>query len=111
MWICLNNAFVSAVDDGNGDLKIRARNRSHLEMLFPGREIVTTKRTDYAYRVFVTKEEFVKVISDRIASIDYGNFKNSVKDRELHDLYADFWQLHYSYQQRQRAKLGSSSTR
>jgi hypothetical protein len=31
-------------------------------------------------------------------AIDYTNFKNSVQDDQLHDLYSDFWTLHYRYQ-------------
>ncbi len=31
--------------------------------------------------------------------IDYGNFKDSIADDDLHDLYADVWLLHSRYQQ------------
>lgn len=36
MWICLNDAFVSAVQDRNNPnrLCVRARKREHLERLF-----------------------------------------------------------------------------
>ena len=99
MWICFNNAFVSAVKCDDSDLlKIRARRKEHLETLFPDKEIMTTKHTDYKYRVFATKEEFAKIVSDSIMNTKYTNFKNSVNDHDLHDLYADFWHLHYRYQ-------------
>ena len=100
MWVCFNDAFVSAVADPKqpGMLKVRARKKRHLQTLFPKAKIVSTARTDYAHRVFVTKTEFAKLLAERVLAIDYDNFKNSVRDRKLHDLYADFWELHYGYQ-------------
>ena len=99
MWICLNDAFVSVVaSDKPNELKIRARKKEHLRKLFPLAEILTTDRTDYRFRVFVTKELFTKVLINRLEKIDYGNFKNSVKEDALHDLYLDFWMLHRAYQ-------------
>ena len=101
MWICLNDAFISAVesDDDPSILKVRARKKEHLKQLFPERTIYTTKHTDYAHRVFVGRKAFTKMLAQRVAEIDYGNFKDSVKDNDLHNLYADFWELHWKYQQ------------
>jgi hypothetical protein len=106
MWVCLNNAFVSAVEsEVNPDiLKVRARKREHLATLFPGKKIYSSKDTDYAFRVFVARKAFAKLVADKVREIDYTNFKDSVKDDELHDLYADFWTLHYKYQYRQMRK-------
>jgi hypothetical protein len=100
MWICLNDAFVSAVADHKNPrmLKVRARKRQHLEKLFPGVKIQGSARTDYGWRVLVTKQAFAALVSQRIHGIDYDNFKDSVVDDKLHDLYADMWQLHYDYQ-------------
>jgi hypothetical protein len=101
MWICFNNAFVSAVEsDMPTVLKVRARKREHLATLFPGKKIHTSKDTDYAYRVFVNRKAFAKLVAKRVMDIDYDNFKDSVEDDRLHDLYADFWQLHGKYQQK-----------
>lgn len=99
MWICLNDAFVSAVQSGRpGELKVRARRREHLETLFPGVPIVETRRADYRFRVFVDQEAFAQLVADKARSIDYTNFKSSVNDPALHNLYADFWILHADYQ-------------
>jgi len=100
MWVCLNNAFVSVVRDRNDprNLLVRARRREHLERLFPGREIVEIPDADYRYRLFVPQEDFTRVVVQRIAAIDYDNFKNSVDDPELHALYERFWELHREYQ-------------
>jgi hypothetical protein len=104
MWICFNDAFISAVESETDPniLKVRARKREHLETLFPGAKIHTTAKTDYAHRVFVGRKAFARLVVDRIMNIDYDNFKDSVEDNELHDLYADFWTLHYRYQHKQK---------
>jgi len=102
MWICFNDAFVSAVQDYNDPnrLCIRSRKREHLQRLFPHAEIIEVPNSDYACRIFVSKTEFAEVVTRRVEKIDYPNFKNSVRDRGLHDLYASFWHLHYRYQSR-----------
>lgn len=100
MWVCFNDAFISIVEDQRNPalFKVRARNKAHLETLFPGEAIIATKDSDYRHRVIVGRAKVAALLVDRIGKIDYGNFKNSVKDRDLHDLYASFWNLHYNYQ-------------
>lgn len=93
MWICLNDAFVSAVEhNDNPDLVVvRARNENHLKTLFPGEEIIVIDGSDYDSRVIITKEKLAEVISNRIHNIDYGNFKNSVFEDTLHSFYESVW--------------------
>lgn len=99
MWICFNDGFVSAVvSDNPEELKVRARRREHLETLFPTKTIHVDNMTDYKYRIFCSKEEWAEVVLDRINNMKYDNFKNSVVDDELHDLYENFWFLHRRYQ-------------
>ena len=104
MWICFNDAFISAVesDDDANVFKVRARKKQHLKTLFPGKKIYTTENTDYRHRVFVSRKAFARMVADRIEQVDYTNFKDSVEDKKLHDLYADFWELHWKYQQETR---------
>ena len=98
MWICFNDGFVSAVEDWNDKsmLRVRARKREHLEFL--NVEIQQDQGTDYKFRCFISKESFADIVKQRILNINYGNFKSSVKDYSLHNLYAEFWELHYDYQ-------------
>jgi hypothetical protein len=100
MWFCFNNGFVSAVEhrDDKNTLVVRARRREHLEDNFPNRKIVVGGSTDYKYRIFISKKDFAEIIKDRIMNIDYDNFKNSVEDDDLHELYNGFWLLHYRFQ-------------
>lgn len=101
MWLCFNNAFVSAVADRNdpGRLMVRARRREHLANLFGDEaDIVENAGSDYKYRVFVDRSVLADIINKTLMNLKYDNFKNSVEDDTLHDLYADFWQLHYEIQ-------------
>ena len=100
MWISLNDGFISAVQDSMAadGLVIRARRKDHLENIFPGLEIFTGIGTDYKYRVFIKKAEFAAILAQRAGEIDYTNFKNSVKNDDLHRLYARFWHLHSEFQ-------------
>jgi hypothetical protein len=102
MWVCFNDAFVSAVQDRDypDRVCVRARNRAHLVRLFPRSAILGTPDADYAYRVFVTKAEFADVLVNRVQTLDYPNFKNSVQDTALHSLYEGFWSAHRAYQER-----------
>ena len=101
MWLCFNKGFFSVVQstdpEQSGKLCVRARVRSHLEDAFPKHEIFDTPRRDYPCRVFISGEELSTFLLKQSASIDYDNFKNSVKDRALHDAYTDIWGVMYEY--------------
>lgn len=100
MWIAFNDSFVSAVEDRNDSarLLVRARNPDHLKRLFPNHEVIVTPSADYIARVSVQREEFTRVLVERVADIRYDNFKASVEDERLHRLYENVWCLHHRYQ-------------
>lgn len=100
MWLCFNDGFVSAVEDRTDfdTLVIRSRRKEILNDLFGEENVLENAGTDYKYRVYVNREEFADLVRERIMNIDYDNFKNSVRDHDLHDLYAGFWVDHYRYQ-------------
>src|SRR5689334_20118875 len=101
MGSCFNNIIVSAVADRHNPkrLLVRARRREHLENLF-GKDaaILVDAGTDYKYRMFVDRSALADLTNKTLMSISYDNFKNSVEDDALHDLYSDFWELHYDIQ-------------
>jgi len=102
MWICLNDGFYSIVQDHDNPnlVWVRSRHRDHLAKLFPYRiEIQEHEDRDYRYRTLVEKGDVADIISHRVNLINYGNFKASVKDKQLHDLYSDFWTMHRLYQE------------
>lgn len=100
MWICLNNAFVSAVEHNDDPLLlvVRARVDGHLETFFAGVVPVAELKVeihperDYLYRTIVRRHVFAAALAHHVVSgITYGNFKNSVKDDALHDAYSHVW--------------------
>ena len=96
MWIFTRYGFFSAVSarqrDGKYDqaidpdrIMVRARVRGHLEALkerFPvqlGRcDIHDFIGTDYAFRIFVDKGVWSRVLSQLAEETDYDNFKSEV---------------------------------
>lgn len=97
MWLFTKYGFFSVVCARQGDGKygrpvdtgrmmVRARAAEHLENLlkrFPDElgncEIVITKDTDYACRLFVDKAAWVTVAAALAEECDYDNFKSAVK--------------------------------
>lgn len=96
MWFCLNNAFLSVVEnkDNPEELMVRARKQRHLENVFPDKkdQIYSVPHSDYAVRIKISREEFANLIKEKILNINYTNFKDSVVDDGLHDFYLDVWQ-------------------
>lgn len=96
MWIFTKHGFFSAVCARQGDGKhgrpvdadrmmVRARIREHLEALkqqFPQHlgqsEIQESVGTDYAFRLFVPKSDWVLIMGQLADEIDYDNFKSEV---------------------------------
>lgn len=99
MWVCFNDGFVSIVEDRErpGNLLVRARRRVHLTRFAP-RKITRSADRDYMWRASLPADWVAKVIAENVAAIDYGNFKSSVRDRELHDMYALWWGDHVKLQ-------------
>jgi hypothetical protein len=101
MWICLTDGFFSIVRDTTtpDGLLVRARNPEHLRRAFPSHDMERTPSADYGWRVRTSRDEVSDLLTDRIATLDYPNFKASVTEDRLHDLYGAFWRLHWRYQQ------------
>lgn len=100
MWICFNDAFLSIVakDCPPDHLLVRARRKGDIERVFPGAKVKESGATDYRYRAVVPRAAVAKVAAERIMSIDYGNFKNSVEDDDLHAAYSRIWGVMYGVQ-------------
>jgi hypothetical protein len=116
MWILTKYGFFSAVcarqgTDRNDEavdrdrIMVRARLRGHLEALkerFPDLlgdcEILESVGTDYAFRLFVHKPAWVKVVAMLVEETDYDNFKSQVArhrgragtayERSLHEVWS-----------------------
>ena len=97
MWVCLNNSFLSIVEPtgtakgASPELMVRARRAGDIERVFPGAVVTTIDNRDYMFRATIPRDLVARALYDLVMDIDYGNFKNSVRDRKLHDAYADTW--------------------
>ena len=101
MWLCLNDGFLSIVHNEKkpGTLLVRARSRKHLQA-FCGKQwkITVTPNRDYRFRAVLPAGIVSQIVAQRVLEIDYGNFKDSVEDDRLHDMYALWWGDHHKYQ-------------
>ena len=100
MWLCLNNAFYSVVKDNQTDnyLLLRARRDSDIlyaaSLLEDGDDrIIHTPYSDYQFRIRITKAELKLFLEIQVDGIDYTNFKNSVVDKPLCNMYNRVWGL------------------
>jgi hypothetical protein len=95
MWICLNDAFLSIVhkDCKPNELLVRARREGDIERVF-GNHVIIVRSTDsdYLYRAVIETAEVAEAIDREVCSINYGNFKDSVRDPELHSAYLNIWE-------------------
>lgn len=99
MWICQNNAFLSVVEPSSRDPKaaggdfllVRARVRGHIEAVFPEFKGIEVPGRDYQFRAYIPREAVAKQMFASVMAIKYGNFKDSVRNDELHHAYAKVW--------------------
>lgn len=96
MWIFTKHGFYSVVCARRGDgnhsqpvdpdrIMVRARVRGHLESLkarfadlLADSEIMEFPGTDYAFRIFVSKPAWSRVVVGLTEEMDYDNFKSKV---------------------------------
>lgn len=107
MWICLNDSFLSIVEDSSSEsvpanLLVRSRVPGHLEALFPEADIRADEGSDYRFRASVNRHLVANTLLNRVLAIDYTNFKDSVRSRPLHDAYMGFWTIMHRLQERMR---------
>ena len=94
MWVCLNTGFVSIVEHPmHSDLvMVRGRRKEDVAALVKDEYFIEqTDARDYRFRAIAPKAKVARMVSDAVESIDYGNFKDSVEDDNLHKFYAEVW--------------------
>ena len=93
MWIQLNNAFLSIVENRkkNTELLVRARVKGDIERVFPEADVFEDNNADYKYRAFISKAEVAERMMLKVTEINYDNFKNSVKEIERKKVYGNIW--------------------
>ena len=100
MWLFTNKGFISVVADrGNpetGDLLVRSRDRNHLAELFPDAEIFSKTPSDYKWRAWVSRKDVAALVLKTVDTLNYTNFKNSIKDDKYHDACLYIWEVMFS---------------
>jgi hypothetical protein len=93
MWVCLNKAFFSIVhkECKPDELLVRARRPGDIESVFPDAVVIKSPDTDYLFRAVLPRTRVAEAIASEVTAIDYGNFKDSVRNRPLHDAYSAVW--------------------
>lgn len=118
MWMVTKDGFYSVVQDrGDPDrLVVRGRWKKHLKVLkdlLPGSRILVTPEADYPYRMFVSREDWEKVLKVvAVDGIDYPNFKNEAHSRHgfegwasiLNEIWSLVWRAGRDARPRGRAK-------
>ncbi|QYH41020.1 hypothetical protein GYM62_20275 [Algoriphagus sp. NBT04N3] len=106
MWIASKNGFLSVVQhrEKPDQVLVRARVRKDLETIFPDESIIETPEGDYRFRVFVSKQAAVEIISQQVWDIDYPNFKNAISDtpdqKDKLNAYHEIWAVMWNYAKR-----------
>lgn len=95
MWICLNRAFLSVVhkDCADDELLVRARRQGDIERVFPGVQVRKTPANDYLFRAVVKRERVAAALAKLVGELNYDNFKNSVRESDLHRAYGRVWHV------------------
>jgi hypothetical protein len=93
MWLCFKNSFLSVVhkDCEKDELLVRARRKGDIEKVFPCATVTRTPGVDYLYRAVIKREVVAQAMTDMLMDYKADNFKNSVKDNQLHSAYSSFW--------------------
>lgn len=93
MWILLYDCFFSIVkkDCADDELLVRARRPGDIEKIWKDAKVVKALDADYLFRAVIKKDAVISAISTELTDIDYGNFKNNVKDNALHNAYLSIW--------------------
>ena len=93
MWVMFSNAYISVVhkDCKSDELLVRARMKGHIEAVFPDAKVAESTHTDYRYRAVLPRAVVAQALADQAMSLQYDNYKNTVKNHRFHDALAAVW--------------------
>lgn len=113
MWLFTKAGFFSVVDkEGDGNVCIRSRLREDLETLCTDYltdppSIIENSGTDYPYRIYLPKPEWVSLAAVLADEVDYSNFKNEISRLQGYErahLYGDVWSVLYGAERKIKGK-------
>lgn len=99
MWLITTQGFYSVVADHDDPDRVLIRARTERDLQALGRQIpnlvvVETPGGDYAWRAYVSREDWERAAAELAAEIDYPNFKAAVAARQgakRARLYLELW--------------------
>lgn len=93
MWVLLNDCFFSIVkkDCGENEVLVRARRKGDLHKVWPRVDEIETTNSDYRFRAVIAIDDVAEALGNEVRRITYNNFKNSVRDDNLHSAYSRCW--------------------
>lgn len=93
MWLALNDSFLSFVskDCKPDELLVRARRPGDIEKIFSKAKVTEYDKSDYQFRAVVKRIDVETALVGEVRRIVYNNFKNSVRDHDLHGAYNAVW--------------------
>jgi hypothetical protein len=101
MWIFINDAFFSIVQDesNHSNLLVRSRFSGDITNVFPDAKVLRTPHRDYLYRTTMPRKTVEDAIASEIARINYPNFKDSVEDKPRAIIYSKVWDVMFRAQE------------
>ncbi len=101
MWIFGSESFISVVSDRDNqkNLLVRARCAGHIEHLFPKAKVFQIEGSDYQFRALVSRKAVAEMVAKQVGSIEYDNFKNSIRDPAYHSACREVWGVMYDLQE------------
>ncbi len=121
MWLYTTVGFYSVVQDKNrpDHVMVRARAREDLDKLLgllhweAHYTILEWTGTDYAYRVFMPKQDWAALMSLLIQRLDYTNFKDECHrtfptDYGRHSMLMSVWSVMKRWQDERRRPAGQA---
>jgi hypothetical protein len=87
MWVVTDRGFYSVVEHRENSQMLIVRCRAHGDMqalakLIDGLDVFRDDFADYPWRAVVSRRQWADALGKLVASIDYDNFKDSVKKRQ-----------------------------
>jgi|TARA_B100000530_G_scaffold282739_1_gene196603 hypothetical protein len=103
MWVYTKHGFLAIVQHNSmpEHFQVKSRIIDPLEILWPDEEIEIIDWADYRFRITITKEKTIQVVTEQLSNVDYTSFKDECKyDEEYYYTLTKVWSIMYNYQQR-----------
>ena len=112
MWVFTQHGFVSAVQHFENPEQIVVRSRDKESLALAGaffeKEIISSPRNDYPFRIILSRTQFAEFMQTEVAMLDYTNFKSrlDVSRGELwHDTASQVWSIMHDIEDEDARKL------